>query len=90
MCIRDSQKLQIEDRGEVSFAVQGEVRDQEVAPLLFIVFVENSFKHSTSSQSKDIIIDIQITVEDDHVKMRCHNTHLPEHNDTGLSQGVGL
>lgn len=86
----DLQKLQIEDRGQVSFQVNGQVEDQVVAPLLFIVFVENSFKHSTSSQSEGIVIDIDISVEDDKIKMRCYNSYMSEHNDGGLSRGVGL
>jgi len=43
----DLQELQIEERGQVKYTVHGDIGDQMVAPLLFIVFVENSFKHST-------------------------------------------
>ncbi len=86
----DLQELQIEERGQVKYTVHGDIGDQMVAPLLFIVFVENSFKHSTSSQSKNIVIDIAVKVDQDQVHMRCHNTHATEHNTTGLDKGVGL
>ena len=42
------QKLRIHNPNLVEFLIEGEVTDQQVAPLIFIVFIENAFKHGYS------------------------------------------
>jgi len=86
----DLQNLQIEDRGKVNYEVVGDPQNLKIAPLLLIVFIENSFKHSTSSQSEDIEIDIKIKVDGKRVHMSCFNTHQEQNNKMGLDSGVGL
>lgn len=86
----DLQKLQIEDRGQVTYEVKGEAGKLKVAPLLFLAFVENSFKHSTSSQSEDIKIDIQLVIIGENIKMTCYNSHDLQSNNERLDSGVGL
>ncbi|HUH45808.1 MAG TPA: histidine kinase, partial [Arenibacter sp.] len=57
-------ELQIEERGKVTFRTENIKSEYRIAPLILMVFIENAFKHSTASQSKDIFIDIDIKVSD--------------------------
>ncbi len=84
------QSLQIEDRGDVTFTSSGNFKGRVIAPLILIVFIENCFKHSTSSQSDKIKIAIDLTLDNDVVYLKCQNTHAKSSNTNNLAQGIGL
>lgn len=84
-------ELQIEDRGNVKFVVDGVIESYRIAPLIMMVFVENAFKHSQSSQSNDIEIDIKISItKNGELHFKCINTHSEISNNANLAQGIGL
>ena len=60
--------------------------DIVVAPLVFIPFVENAFKHGVSID-KPSVIDIDITNVDGRLQFHCHNTKSNAKYEFG---GVGL
>lgn len=83
-------RLQMEHRGEVSFCHKNITNNHKLAPLLLIVFVENAFKHSLSSLSKGIQININAKVEKDTLEFFCSNNYSEESNLNNLSSGIGL
>ena len=84
-------ELQIEERGEVTFHTKNIKSGYRIAPLILTVFIENAFKHSTASQSKDIFIDINIVVSDSGVlEFECKNSFQSLGNTDNLSKGIGL
>lgn len=84
-------QLQIEDRGEISFTTNIESSDFLIAPLILNVFLENSFKHSTASQSNDIKIDVSINVSEQGIlTFSCVNSFLEYSNNKQLSKGIGF
>ena len=84
-------ELQIEDRGQVNFKAEGIRQGYRIAPLILIMFVENAFKHSTASQSKDIHIDIRLDLEESGIlNFYCQNSYQDESNTESLSKGIGL
>ncbi len=84
-------ELQIEERGEVSFTTENIDSDYRIAPLILTVFIENAFKHSTASQSKDIFIEIAIQVIDGGIlEFQCKNSFLSLGNTENLFKGIGL
>lgn len=84
-------KLQIENRGNIKFLVQGDFYNFKIAPLILPVFVENAFKHSTASQSEEIKITIKINISDTgKLTFICENSFLPMANNQNLSKGIGL
>lgn len=84
------QELQIEERGDIEFTVSGSAQNQFIAPLILIVFVENCFKHSTSSQSENIQIQVDLDIQEGHLSMKCNNSFSPNANTQKLSKGIGL
>ncbi len=84
-------ELQIEERGKVTFRTENIGSEYRIAPLILTVFIENAFKHSTASQSKDISIDIDIKVTDNGLlQFECKNSFQPLGNTDNLSKGIGL
>lgn len=85
------QELQIENRGEVSFKTENNSSGFVIAPLILSVFLENAFKHSTASQSENIVITIDIKINGDGIlNFKCSNSFLPNTNTQDLSNGIGL
>jgi len=84
------QELQIDDRGTVSFEVKGTMDNQIIAPLILVVFIENCFKHSTSSQAEGIHINIAIEIVADKLYLYCSNTYSLEQNNDNIAKGIGL
>ena len=84
-------ELQIEDRGDVTFSLEGLIRNQKIAPLILIVFVENAFKHSQSSQSSGIQIEVNVRIgDDDKLFFQCKNSFDEGSNVDKLDKGIGL
>ncbi len=86
------QELQLEGRGAITFAVQGDPYGKVIAPLILIAFVENCFKHSLSTQAENIVIDIRADVRENQLDFRCSNTYSPTTNTSNeyLGKGIGL
>jgi len=82
-------ELQVEHRGEIQFKHSNDIPTHfNIAPLILNVFIENAFKHSTNSQSDNIKININITIDEKgFVKFICKNNFLPLNNDKYLSKG---
>ena len=83
-------KIQIESRGQVKLFEEISTTDYSVSPLILVVFIENAFKHSKKSLTKDIDIYIKIrTTPDGLLLFTCSNNYLPNFNSEGPS-GIGL
>ncbi len=84
-------KLQIEERGEVKLTARNILSGYQIAPLILLVFVENAFKHSASSQTENIIIDIDLRMSGTGtLYFTCKNTFSALSNTDNLSKGIGL
>lgn len=84
-------EMHLEGRGKISFYSDIEGTGFQIAPLLLIVFVENAFKHSASSQLDSIEIDIHLKVNKrGHLTFECINTFQEQSNTESLSKGIGL
>jgi len=84
------QELQLEGRGSIQFKVEGNTKGAYIAPLILVVFIENSFKHSTASQVKNIEIEVNLEVSNGLLCMHCSNTFSQESNTEELARGIGL
>ncbi len=84
------QELQLEGKGIVNLNITGNLSGHRVAPLLFVVFVENSFKHSLSSMTEQIVIDIDLKIVDNKLYFSCINNFSEQANTEKLSHGIGL
>ncbi len=80
------EKMRFHDTLQVSISEENVTNQQQIAPMLFIPFVENSFKHGKIIN--DVLeIEISITVENDTVHFIIGNGN----NDMGqIDDGIGL
>lgn len=84
-------ELQIENRGDIQFNANKVSNNFNIAPLILMVFIENAFKHSTTSQSENIVVCIDINIsENGLLHFTCKNGYLPIANTNNLSKGIGL
>ncbi len=86
----DLMRQRLTSKVELSVDITEDVPNVEVAPLLFIAFIENAFKHGVSYREKSFI-DISLQVSEEKVVFHCNNS-IPDTNETQSKQpgGVGI
>ena len=62
--------------------------NNQIAPLLLIVFMENAFKHAKFVQSAPVSIDIKTTIEEDWFSLTIRNNYNSERERS--TNGIGL
>ena len=85
------QNLRIAEEDDIfiKFDIQGEVNQQEVAPMLLIPFIENAFKHGLSLKSKTLI-KILLKITDGHLFFEVCNTINHAKKNLDAASGLGL
>ncbi|MBL7922899.1 MAG: histidine kinase [Bacteroidia bacterium] len=86
------QRIRYHDRYDISFKVIGEVENQQIAPLLFIDFVENAFKHGIDKRFSDGFVHIAFHVESTRLALHVSNS-IGNNENSGIRQqdaGIGL
>ncbi len=82
------QKIRTANAHYVDFRVTGKVEHQTIAPMLFIPFIENAFKH-TSNKKVEHAITIHITVSAETIEMNCENKYDPSRKSKQENSGLG-
>ncbi|MCB2222509.1 MAG: histidine kinase [Bacteroidetes bacterium] len=86
------EKLRYDDTLDIDFDVRGEVQRQMIAPLLLLPFVENSFKHGTSSLLNNPWIKIRLAMNTNILNFHISNSKVPDEGSSPSSykEGIGL
>ncbi|MEL7161332.1 MAG: histidine kinase, partial [Bacteroidota bacterium] len=85
------QRLRLEDRARVEFRNEIAGADNyQVAPMLFIVLVENAFKYATANQVDNIVIQLHLLIISDHLYFRVTNSLDGPAPPPGKTGGIGL
>lgn len=80
-------RIRYTDNVRIDVNLPEQVPDISIPPLLFIIFVENAFKHGVSYERASFIeITVELTTET--IRFRCHNSRKPSTEDT--HGGIGL
>ncbi len=84
-------KIQFEQSEYISFSHHGGMGHLKIAPLILTTFIENAFKHSSSSITDQISINIQSNIVDNNTLVFiCENTFSSQTNVKDLGHGIGL
>ena len=88
----DLQKIRLNDHQQVSFQLKGTIGEQKIAPLIFINFIENAFKHGISSSNQPNEIKIKIHTDGEKVLLEVKNSKpsSSELENSKGSTGIGL
>ncbi|HZV68110.1 MAG TPA: histidine kinase [Saprospiraceae bacterium] len=86
------EKLRQSGRADILFKVEGQISDQTIAPLIFIPFLENSFKHGLNHQINDGYVHVNMKVLGEKLLLRILNSKpnqaiIPLESQNG---GIGL
>ncbi len=90
----DLERLRQHKDVQINLTVNGHVGDQQIAPLLFIPFLENSFKHGLNAQLSHGFVNMTLEVDQQYMRFFIENSKsdvLPIRPDSGRpSGGIGL
>lgn len=78
---------------DIDLEVKGKVTNQRIAPLMFIPFIENSFKHGLKNQIENGYVKIILDVKPKKVRLNVINSKaptLPIQSTAKRSGGIGL
>ena len=84
----DLQKIRLTETTSVNFNVIGQINSQQIPPLLFINFIENSFKYGVSNEVQTEI-QIHLAVEENAISMYIKNDKVNQ-NAVSSSYEMGL
>lgn len=85
------QQLQFDEEKNVDLYFEGVKNTHQIAPLLLISFLENSFKHGNLSTDSDGWISVSAIVEDDHkLSLSFRNSYRPGSRPSEKGEGIGL
>jgi LytS/YehU family sensor histidine kinase len=84
------EKIRHGDRLEVDFKIEGETINKQVAPMLFLTFLENSFKHGISNSAGDGYVNIGMNIEEDQLDFSISNSKPSKKKDKNYASGIGL
>jgi len=86
------EKLRYGQRLDVDFRVSGNPSGKRIAPMLILPFVENSFKHGSSTKlaRTKIRIDLEVGVNAIDLEVENARTNQVTQDTQGYSEGIGL
>ena len=85
----DLQLVRLTDKVKVHFLIEGDTFNKQIAPLLFIPFVENAFKYGVSTKENSEII-ITLNVTQDKVVLNVTNTIVAIDKSLQDTTGIGI
>jgi LytS/YehU family sensor histidine kinase len=85
----DLQKVRLTDKVTLNFSISGEVENKQIAPLIFIPFVENAFKYGISAKENSTI-SIEVKVVDSEVILSVHNAIVTQQKELIENTGIGI
>jgi len=86
------EKLRHGDKFEIKFELVGNPTGLRIAPLMFMPFIENSFKHGLNSQIQSGYVHIHMNIENEQAIIKVDNSNPPAMPamKSRRSGGVGL
>jgi LytS/YehU family sensor histidine kinase len=85
----DLQKVRLTEKVKINFTVNGDVANKQIAPLIFIPFVENAFKYGISTKENSEII-INVEVQGNEIKLTVENPIVTIEKELEENTGIGL
>jgi two-component system, LytTR family, sensor kinase len=84
------ERLRYNDRLVVDYKEDIDNSEEQVAPLMLLPFVENSFKHGAGNTTGKVRIDVQLQLHAKRLHFRVQNTIDPDAPPSLAKSGIGL
>ena len=85
----DLQLVRLTDKAKVDFTTEGEIENKQIAPLLFIPFIENAFKYGVSAKDASAIV-IKLIIQPRSVSFSVSNTIVKADHAMKDTTGIGI
>jgi len=82
------QKIRTANEHYVQFAVTGNMGSKLIAPMVFIPFIENAFKH-TNNKKIENAITVNIFIREENIQLVCENKFDPRSQVRKADSGLG-
>ncbi len=82
------QKIRTANTNYIHFTVSGDTSKMVIAPMIFIPFIENAFKHTTNKKLENAIT-VNILVTGKKIKMVCENKYDARPKVQQVNSGLG-
>jgi LytS/YehU family sensor histidine kinase len=86
----DLEKERYGNRLDVSLNFEGDIRGKKIAPLIFLPFIENAFKHGTSGQLDKPWLSIDLSVKGSMLKCKIINSRAAAQENGQKAGGIGI
>lgn len=86
----DLQRIRLQENAEIDFVVEVENGALQVPPLLFIILVENAFKHGVEKATGECFLQLEMRERNGEVAVVCRNSVEDNGRDNGMPPGIGL
>lgn len=88
----DLERVRHGNKGTITFESEGEPGKLQIAPLMFIPFLENAFKHGLNAQFENGFVDSILIIEGKNVHFHIENSKAPAAPSISnkKSGGIGL
>jgi two-component system LytT family sensor kinase len=82
------QKIRTNNTNYVHYSVTGNAENKTIAPMVFIPFIENAFKH-TNNKKVENAITISILIKEETIEFICENKFSINNNIKEAESGLG-
>ncbi|MDO5979601.1 sensor histidine kinase [Flavivirga spongiicola] len=92
MCLQsylDLERIRYGDQLKININISGEIGGKEIAPMLLLSFIENSFKHGANKNVGEVNINIDFNVIEDFLHFRISNPIPTEKNNNIVKTTTG-
>lgn len=86
----DLERLRLNDQIPVNFKVEGNPESVMIAPLIFITFLENAFKHGVSNTADNSWVNVNIHINGRTCTYEVDNSKVKVKKDGHEKSGIGL
>mgnify|MGYP003336105479 CR=1 FL=1 len=84
------EKIRHDKNVQINFTLEGNPEGSEIAPLLLIPFIENSFKHGVNAQAGKGWVNIRLRTLDQKVSLSVVNSINENNTSSTNRKGIGL
>lgn len=85
------EKMRYNERLELTYEIRGETDSHQIAPLILLPFIENSFKHGASNDRTKPNIKIRLEIQPGNLHLQVFNSVPAEKKvDESVGEGIGL